>query len=104
MSFVENAYDEVFAEELRVRRNPKFEEHRVHAILYLIEPTGLALRPVDAEFMYKLSERGNVIPIISKADSFTAVERQKFKLQVIFLFKDFPPLILWNSLLMTLWK
>lgn len=82
MSFVEHTYDEVFEEESRVRRNPKFEEHRVHAILYLIEPTGLDLKAVDAEFIKKLSIRSNVIPLIAKADSLTAVERQKFKQQV----------------------
>jgi cell division control protein 11 len=82
MSFIEKTYDEVFEEESRVRRNPKFEEHRVHAILYLIEPTGLELKPVDAEFIRKLSVRTNVIPIIAKADSFTAIERQKFKSQL----------------------
>jgi cell division control protein 11 len=82
MQFIENTYDEVFEEESRVRRNPKFEEHRVHAVLYLIEPTGLELKAVDAEFIKKLSERSNVIPIIAKADSMTAAERQKFKAQL----------------------
>lgn len=82
MSFIENTYDEVFEEESRVRRNPKFEEHRVHAILYCIEPTGLDLKAVDAEFIKKLSERSNVIPVIAKADSLTSAERLKFKAQV----------------------
>ena len=82
MNFIENTYDEVFEEESRVRRNPKFEEHRVHVVLYMIEPTGLDLKAVDAEFMKKLSERSNVIPVIAKADSMTASERQKFKAQL----------------------
>ena len=82
MEFIESTYDEVFEEESRVRRNPKFEEHRVHAVLYLIEPTGLDLKSVDAEFIKKLSERSNVIPLIAKADSMTAAERQKFKAQL----------------------
>ena len=82
MKFIENTYDEVFEEESRVRRNPKFEEHRVHAVLYFIEPTGLDLKAVDAEFIKKLSERSNVIPVIAKADSMTSAERQKFKTQL----------------------
>jgi len=82
MAFIEQTYDEVFEEESRVRRNPKFEEHRVHAILYLIEPTTLELKPVDAEFIRKLSARANVIPLIAKADGLTAIERQKFKNQL----------------------
>lgn len=82
MEYIESTYDEVFEEESRVRRNPKFEEHRIHAVLYLIEPTGLDLKSVDAEFIKKLSERSNVIPLIAKADSMTAAERQKFKTQL----------------------
>ena len=82
MGFVEKAYDEVFEEESRVRRNPKFEEHRVHAVLYLLEPTALELKPVDADFMRRLAVRANVIPVIAKADSLTAIERQRFKNQL----------------------
>lgn len=82
MSFIEKTFDEVFEEESRVRRNPKFEEHRIHAVLYLVEPTGLDLKAVDAEFIKKLSNRSNVIPVIAKADSLTATERQKFKTQL----------------------
>ena len=91
LKFIEGTFDEVFEEELRVRRNPKFEEHRVHALLYLLEPTGLDLNPVDAEMMKKLADRINVIPVIAKADSLTSEERQKFKAQVgHFLIVEFP--------------
>ena len=78
-SHLEQAFDEVFAEEQRVRRNPKFEEHRVHALLYFVEPTGLGLKSFDAEFMKRLAERVNVIPVIAKADGLTASEKAAFK-------------------------
>jgi cell division control protein 11 len=41
LKFVEKTFDDVFEEERRIHRNPKFEEHRIHALLYFIEPTGL---------------------------------------------------------------
>lgn len=41
LRWVENSFDEVYAEEIKTDRNPKFEEHRIHALLYFIEPTGL---------------------------------------------------------------
>lgn len=80
---LENAFDEVFDEEQRVHRNPKFEEHRVHVLLYFLEPTGLGLKSFDAELMKRLSERVNVIPVIAKADSLTSSERVSFKRRIM---------------------
>lgn len=82
-SHLERAFDEVFEEEQRVHRNPKFEEHRVHALLYFIEPTGLGLKSFDAEFMRRLAERVNVIPVIAKADGLTSSEKGAFKKRIL---------------------
>ncbi len=41
LKYIEKTFDDVFDEEQRIHRNPKFEEHRIHALLYFIEPTGL---------------------------------------------------------------
>jgi len=41
LQHIQQSYDDVFEEEQRIHRNPKFEEHRIHALLYFIEPTGL---------------------------------------------------------------
>ena len=79
LEFIEGTFDEVFAEEQRIRRNPKFEEHRVHALLYFIEPTTLGLKQFDVEFIQRLAPRVNIIPIIAKADGLTVAERKKFK-------------------------
>lgn len=81
-SHLEKAFDEVFEEEQRIHRNPKFEEHRVHALFYFLEPTGLGLKSFDAEMMKQLSERVNVIPIIAKADGLTTTEKQIFKSKI----------------------
>ena len=83
LAYLERAFDEVFEEEQRVHRNPKFEEHRVHALLYMLEPTGLSLKAFDAELMSKLAERVNVIPVIAKADALTATERASFKKRIL---------------------
>lgn len=40
--FLEQQYDEVLLEETRIKRNPKFQDNRVDAILYFIQPTGHA--------------------------------------------------------------
>lgn len=41
IDFLEKTFDDVFQEEQRIHRNPKFEDHRVHVLLYLVEPSKL---------------------------------------------------------------
>lgn len=40
------------------------------------------LRPLDLEFMRRLSKIVNVVPVIAKADTLTLEERAEFKQQV----------------------
>lgn len=77
--YLEQQFDVVLAEETRIRRNPRFEDTRVHIALYFIEPTGHGLREIDVEMMKKISRYTNVLPIISKADSFTKDELANFR-------------------------
>ncbi len=37
---LERQYDDILAEESRIKRNPRFRDNRVHALLYFITPTG----------------------------------------------------------------
>uniref|UniRef100_A0A060TE32 ARAD1D04620p n=1 Tax=Blastobotrys adeninivorans TaxID=409370 RepID=A0A060TE32_BLAAD len=74
VEYLETQYDEVLAEESRIRRNPRFKDNRVHACLYFIEPTGHGLRELDIELMKRLAERVNVIPVIGRSDQLTPSE------------------------------
>ena len=40
MGHLERQYDDVLAEESRIKRNPRFRDDRVHCLLYFIPPTG----------------------------------------------------------------
>lgn len=102
MNYLERQYDDILAEQSRIKRNPRFKDNRVHALLYFIPPTGHAyasylhfpitsqvphsstsrLREMDIELMRRLSPRVNVIPVIGKADSLTPRELQAFKKRV----------------------
>lgn len=42
MGYLERQYDDILAEESRIKRNPRFRDNRVHALLYFISPTGHA--------------------------------------------------------------
>lgn len=72
--YIRHQYDEILLEESRVRRNPRFKDGRVHACLYLINPTGHGLKEMDVEFIKQLGNLVNVIPVISKSDSLTVEE------------------------------
>ena len=56
---------------------------RVHVLLYFLSPVGHGLRPLDLELMQRLGDSVNIIPVISKADTFTRAELELFKLNVI---------------------
>ena len=96
MGHLEHQYDDILAEESRIKRNPRFRDNRVHALLYFITPTGhgfvqqlcsmkfrlmvlCRLRELDIELMKRLSPRVNVIPVIGKADSLTPPELAESK-------------------------
>ncbi|KAF2862100.1 septin spn3 [Piedraia hortae CBS 480.64] len=78
-AYLERQYDDILAEESRIKRNPRFRDNRVHALLYFIQPTGHGLRELDIELMRRLSPRVNVLPVIGKADSLTALELAESK-------------------------
>lgn len=82
-SFLEQQFDYVLAEETRIRRNPRFEDSRVHVALYFIEPNGHGLTELDVELMKRVSRYTNVLPIISKADSMTKEELTVFKKNIL---------------------
>lgn len=79
MGYLERQYDDILAEESRIKRNPRFRDNRVHVLLYFITPTGHGLRELDIELMKRLSPRVNVIPVIGKADSLTPAELAESK-------------------------
>ncbi|KAI0724383.1 GTP binding protein [Cerioporus squamosus] len=80
---LERQYDDILSEESRIKRNPRFRDNRIHALLYFIPPTGHALREMDIELMRRLSPRCNVIPVIGKADSLTPSELRGFKKRIM---------------------
>lgn len=43
VEYLEREYDNILAEESRIKRNPRFKDNRVHALLYFITPTGHGL-------------------------------------------------------------
>lgn len=81
-NYLKQQFDLVLAEETRIKRNPRFVDTKVHVLLYFISPSGHGLKELDISCMKRLSKYVNIIPVISKADSFTEDELKYFKKQV----------------------
>lgn len=74
VNYIDKQFDEVLAQESRVKRNPRVADNRVHALIYFINPTSHGLREPDVEFMRMTAHKVNVIPVIAKSDSLTPEE------------------------------
>uniref|UniRef100_A0A8C2ESJ9 Septin n=1 Tax=Cyprinus carpio TaxID=7962 RepID=A0A8C2ESJ9_CYPCA len=78
---IDSKFEDYLNAESRVNRR-QMPDSRVHCCLYFIAPSGHGLKPLDIEFMKRLHEKVNIIPLIAKADTLTPEECQQFKKQV----------------------
>ncbi|KAJ1508472.1 hypothetical protein HMI54_003215 [Coelomomyces lativittatus] len=83
LTYIEKQFDEVLAEETKIKRNPRTQDSRIHALLYFISPTNHGLRELDLTCLTLFSKRVNVIPVIAKSDSMTPKELLMFKERVM---------------------
>ncbi|XP_062304347.1 septin 9b isoform X2 [Osmerus eperlanus] len=79
MKFINDQYEQYLQEEVNINRKKRIPDSRVHCCIYFIPPTGHCLRPLDVEFMRRLSNVVNIVPVIAKADTLTLEERDSFK-------------------------
>ncbi|TRY56871.1 hypothetical protein DNTS_013960 [Danionella cerebrum] len=79
---IDSKFEDYLNAESRVNRR-QMPDSRVHCCLYFIAPSGHGLKPLDIEFMKRLHEKVNIIPLIAKADTLTPEECQQFKKQIM---------------------
>uniref|UniRef100_H3CDY7 Septin 9a n=1 Tax=Tetraodon nigroviridis TaxID=99883 RepID=H3CDY7_TETNG len=82
MKFINDQYEAYLQEEINIDRKKRIPDSRVHCCIYFIPPTGHCLRPLDVEFMRRLSKVVNIVPVIAKADTLTLDERDFFKKKI----------------------
>lgn len=82
IDYIESRYEEYLNAESRVVRSAR-PDTRVHACLYFIAPSGHGLKPLDVEFMQRLHDKVNIVPVIAKADTLTPEECAHFKKQIL---------------------
>lgn len=79
--YVEEQFDKFLEAETRVNRKALLDT-RVHACLYFIAPNGHKLKELDVEFMKRLCNKVNIIPVIAKSDCLTKDELLEFKKRI----------------------
>ncbi|XP_028841456.1 septin-7-like isoform X3 [Denticeps clupeoides] len=82
INYIDSKCEDFLNAESRVNRR-LMPDSRVHCCLYFISPSGHGLKPLDIEFMKRLHDKVNVIPLIAKADTLTPEECQLFKKQIM---------------------
>uniref|UniRef100_A0A8C4JFR2 Septin 12 n=1 Tax=Dromaius novaehollandiae TaxID=8790 RepID=A0A8C4JFR2_DRONO len=82
IKYINEQYERYLREEILITRKRKIPDTRVHGCVYFVPPTGHWLRPLDLEFMRRLSKIVNVVPVIAKADTLTLEERAEFKQRI----------------------
>ncbi|XP_013413912.1 septin-7-like [Lingula anatina] len=80
--YIDSKYEEYLNAESRVNRKT-MPDNRVHCCLYFITPSGHGLKPLDVEFMKRLHDKVNIIPMIAKADTMTPDECREFKKTIL---------------------
>ncbi|OON17469.1 cell division protein [Opisthorchis viverrini] len=80
VDYINSRFDDHIAGESRVNRSPyTTSDQRIHALIYFIAPTGHSLKQIDVEFLKRIQDKVNVIPVIAKADTMTVDECREFK-------------------------
>jgi septin 3/9/12 len=75
MKFINDQYEKYLQEEVNINRKRRIPDTRVHCCLYFIPATGHSLRPLDTEFMKRLSKMVNIVLVIAKAGMLTLEKR-----------------------------
>ncbi|VDD81143.1 unnamed protein product [Mesocestoides corti] len=76
--YIDSTFEQYFKDECGLNRK-NIQDNRVHCCLYFISPYGHGLRQVDVEFMRRLQNKVNIVPVIAKADALTASELRTLK-------------------------
>lgn len=82
IEYIESKYEDYLNSEARVTRK-QVPDQRVHCCLYFIQPSGHGLKSLDIEFMKRLCDKVNIIPVVAKADTLTSDECALFKKQIL---------------------
>lgn len=75
VDYIEARYEDYLTQQFSNTSKDENVDTRVHCCIYMIEPSGSGLQPVDLATLKQLHQRVCLIPVIAKADALTKQER-----------------------------
>ncbi|EJW03142.1 hypothetical protein EDEG_00012 [Edhazardia aedis USNM 41457] len=78
-NFIKLQFDKYLSEETKVRRNPLFEDTRVHVLLYFVGPSIAGLKATDIAFLKHVESIVNVVLVVGKSDGLNCEEKTAIK-------------------------
>ncbi|CAI4058543.1 septin SPR28 SKDI_04G4340 [Saccharomyces kudriavzevii IFO 1802] len=72
--YLDQQFENVLKEEVRIKRNTRDTDGRPHVCLYFLKSTPRGVKKFDVELMKTICDKVNLIPIIPKADGLTEAE------------------------------
>lgn len=88
VNYLKQQFDIFLAEESKIRRNPRFEDTRVHCLIYFVSPSVHGMKKNDIDFLKKVAKLVNIIPVVGKSDGLTAEELNSLRRKVKQQFKE----------------
>lgn len=82
LEYIDEQYERYLRDESGLNRR-NIVDNRVHCCFYFISPFGHGLKPLDIEFMKKLHQKVNIVPVIAKSDVLTKKEINRLKLRIL---------------------
>ncbi|KAL7042434.1 hypothetical protein ACKWTF_001135 [Chironomus riparius] len=82
LEYIDEQYERYLRDESGLNRR-NIVDNRVHCCFYFISPFGHGLKPLDIEFMKKLHQKVNIVPVIAKSDVLTKKEVNRLKSRIL---------------------
>lgn len=82
IQYIDDQFERFLRDESGLNRR-NIVDNRIHCCFYFISPYGHGLKPLDVEFMRKLHNKVNVVPVIAKSDTLTKKEVLQLKKKVL---------------------
>lgn len=82
IQYIDDQFERFLNDESGLNRR-NISDNRAHCCFYFISPWGHGLKPLDIECMKALQNKVNIIPIIAKADTLTAIEVKRLKTRIL---------------------
>ncbi|KAI7861972.1 Septin-domain-containing protein, partial [Spinellus fusiger] len=79
VDYIDHQYQLTFAEEKKIKRNARALDTHIHACLYFLDGRVTTLSDLDKYVIRTLGSRVNIIPVIGKADTLSAAQRDILK-------------------------